>query len=292
MRHPLGALAAALVAAGCAVTEPETEGPPRKETLVGVTESNRLVRFNGGQPQRVSVVGAITGLQAGESVVGIDYRVSRGVLFALGSSGRLYTVDAKTARATAVGSGPLAIALAGAHFGFDFNPAVDRIRIVSDTGQNFRGHPDTGAAVDSDPNAAGVQGDGKLAYAAGDANAGKAPRVVAAGYTYNKQNEKITTNFAIDAATGALVTQGTREGATPAVSPNTGQLLTVGALGIGAFERASFDISDVNNAAYLAADVDGRRGTRLHAVDLATGRATFIGTVGGGERLRGIAIEP
>jgi hypothetical protein len=289
MRFPL--LIAAVLAAGCAATESEVEGPPRKETLVGVTESGKLVRFNGGQPQRATVIGAVTGMQAGESMVGIDYRVARGVLFALGSTGRVYTIDATTAKATVVGAAPLAIALSGTEFGFDFNPAVDRIRIVSDTGQNFRGHPDTGAAVDSDPNTPGVQGDGKLAYASGDANAGKSPRVVAAGYTYNKQNEKITTNFAIDAATGSLVMQGSREGATPAVSPNTGQLFTVGSLGIDAFSRASFDISDVNNAAYLAADVDGRRGTALYSVDLATGKASFIGTVGG-ERLRGVAIEP
>jgi hypothetical protein len=291
MRQILTLLAAALAAAGCAMTEQETEGPPRKETLVGVTEGNQLVRFNGGQPQKVTVVGAVKGLQAGETLVGIDYRVARGVLFALGSTGRVYTIDAKTAEAKAVGSAPLAIALSGSEFGFDFNPAADRIRIVSDSGQNFRGHPDTGAAVDSDANAPGVQPDPALAFAASDANAGKKPRVVAAGYTYNKQNEKITTNYAIEAGTGSLVMQGTKEGVTPAVSPNTGQLFTVGALGIGSFSRAHFDISDVNNAAYLGAEVEGRRGTRIYSVDLASGKATFIGTVGGG-KLRGLAIEP
>jgi hypothetical protein len=291
MRLRLSALALCIATAGCAMTEQEVEGPARKETLVGLTEGNQLVRFNAGQPQKVTVVGAVKGLQSGESIVGIDYRVARGVLFALGSTGRLYTLDARTAQATAVGAAPLAVALSGSEFGFDFNPAVDRIRIVSDSGQNFRGHPDTGAAVDADANAPGVQGDGKLAYASADTNAGKAPRVVAAGYTYNKQNEKITTNYAIDAATGSLVMQGSKEGATPSVSPNTGQLFTVGALGIGSFSRAGFDISDVNNAAYLGADVEGRRGTRIYSVDLASGKATFIGTVGG-ERLRGLAIEP
>lgn len=278
--------------AGCAALEPEMEGPPRKETLVGLTESNKLVRFNGGQPQRVTAIGAVRGLQTGENLVGIDYRVSRGVLFGLGSTGRIYTIDAKTAEAKAVGTAAMSIALDGSEFGFDFNPTVDRIRIVSDKGQNFRAHPDTGGAVDADANRDGVQPDGTLAYAAGDPSAGTKPRVVGAGYTYNKQNEKVTTNFAIDAATGSLVTQGTREGATPAVSPNTGQLFTVGKLGVGKFDRASFDIADVNNAAYLALDLDGRDATRLYSVDLAKGTATFIGTVGGGERLRGIAIEP
>ena len=284
-------IAAALAASACATLEVEPVGPARKETIVGITAGHQLVRFNAGQPQKVTVIGAVRGLPAGERLVGIDYRVSRGVLFALGSSGRLYTLDAKTAEAKALGPGPLAVPLQGDDFGFDFNPAVDRIRIVSDAGQNFRGHPDTGAAVDANPNADGVQPDATLAYAAGDVNANAKPRVVGAGYTYNKQNEKITTNFAIDAATGSLVTQGSREGATPAVSPNTGQLFTVGNLGLGRFYRASFDIADVSNAAYLAVDLAQRAGTRIYSVDLATGKAAFIGTVGG-DRLRGIAIEP
>lgn len=259
--------------------------------MVGVTEGGSLVRFNAGQPQKVAVVGPVKGLQAGEHLVGIDFRVNRGVLFGLGSSGRIYTIDARSAEAKAVGGAPLAIPLSGTEFGFDFNPTVDRIRIVSDTGQNLRAHPDTGAAVDGNPNQDGVQADGRLAFAAGDPNAGKSPRVVGAGYTYNKQNDRITTNFAIDAATGSLVMQGSREGATPSVSPNTGQLFTVGSLGVAAFSRASFDISDVNNAAFAAINHDGAARTRFYLVDLASGKATFIGTVGG-DRLRGVAIEP
>jgi DNA-binding beta-propeller fold protein YncE len=281
-----------ILLAACAMgPEREVEGPPRKENIVAVTEGGSLVRFNAGQPQKVTTIGAVKGLQADENLMGIDYRVSRGVLFGLGSSGRIYTIDAKTAEAKAVGTARLAIPLAGGEFGFDFNPAVDRIRIVSNSGQNMRAHPDTGASVDGNPNQEGVQPDGPLAYAAGDRNAGTVPRVVGAGYTYNKQNDKITTNYAIDAATGSLVMQGSKEGATPAVSPNTGQLFTVGSLGVAPFGRASFDISDVSNAAFVAINHDGAASTRFYLVDLESGKATFIGTVGGG-RLRGVAIEP
>jgi hypothetical protein len=281
-----------LLLAACAMgPEREAEGPPRKESIVALTEAGSLVRFNAGQPQKVTAIGAVKGLQAGENLVGIDYRVNRGVLFGLGSTGRIYTIDAKTAEAKPVGTAPLAIALNGDEFGFDFNPAVDRIRIVSNSGQNFRGHPDTGAAVDGNANQDGVQPDTPLAYAPTDRSAGTTPRVVAAGYTYNKQNEKITTNYAIDAARGALVMQGSKEGATPAVSPNTGQLFTVGSLGVAPFARASFDIADVNNAAFAAINHDGAARTRFYLVDLDSGKATFIGTVGG-ERLRGMAIEP
>jgi len=287
------ALVPLLLAGACGlVEEREVEGPPRKETMVGVTEGGNLVRFNAGQPQKVTAVGAVKGMQPGENLMGIDYRVNRGILFGLGSTGRLYTIDAKTAEARVIGTAPLAVPLSGGEFGFDFNPTVDRIRIVSNSGQSLRAHPDTGAAVDGNPNQDGVQGDGALAFAASDRNAGKQARVVGAGYTYNKQNVKITTNYAIEAGTGTLVTQGTKEGVTPAVSPNTGQLFTVGSLGVGPFARASFDIADVNNAAFAAVNHDGAARTRFYLVDLGSGKATFIGTVGGAERLRGVAIEP
>ena len=41
--------------------------------------------------------------------------------------------------------------LAGSDFGFDFNPTVDRIRLISDADQNLRLNPMTGgvAATDS-----------------------------------------------------------------------------------------------------------------------------------------------
>jgi len=215
---------ASVLAAGCATPDREAEGPLRKETIVAVTERGVLLRFNAGQPQKVTTIGTIKGLGANERMTGIDYRVARGVLFGLASSGRLYTINTQSAQATPVGAAPLAIALAGGEFGFDFNPVVDRIRIVSNTGQNMRAHPDTGASVDGNPSLDGMQPDGALAYATGDKNAGHSPRVVGAGYTYNPQNDKITTNYALDATTGSLVMQGSKEGATPAVSPNTGQL--------------------------------------------------------------------
>jgi hypothetical protein len=37
--------------------------------------------------------------------------------------------------------------LAGTSFGFDFNPTVDRIRLVSDSGQNLRLNPNSGAGA-------------------------------------------------------------------------------------------------------------------------------------------------
>jgi len=282
-------LAAAGLLAACATSEPV--GTPAPEHLWVLTADHQLVRVNAGQPTRVLERRAVTGLPAGDSLIGIDYRVSRGVLFTLTASGRLYTLNTATGALAPVGGAPSAVPLRGSAFGFDFNPAADRIRVVSDQGQNLRLHPDTGGTVDGDANTPGVQGDPDLTYAAGDAGAGKVPQVVAAGYTYNKQNDKITTNYAIDRALGTLVMQGSREGVEPVVSPNTGRLTTVGALGTGPLRDASLDISDVRNAALAAlTPADGR--TRLYRVDLASGRATAVGTLLGGAAIRGIAIEP
>ena len=272
------ATGAALLAlgAGCA-TPPEPVGPLRPETVYAVTDQAELIRFNAGQPQRVLQRLPLQGLPAGDRLVGIDFRVARGVLYALSASGRLYTLDTASARLSAVGSGA-PVALSGQRFGFDFNPVADRLRVVSDSGQNLRLHPDTGAVVAVDP---------PLAWAV----AGGAPlRVAGAAYTYNKRDDKLTTNFAIELDTGMLVRQGSAEGAQPVVSPNTGQVAQVGALGTGALEDAAFDIADTDNTALAALRSGGR--TRLHLVDLATGRATLLGTVADGRAVWGMAIAP
>jgi hypothetical protein len=270
----------------------ETPGALRKETVFAVTGAMDLVQFNAGQPQRVLQRIRVTGLAAGERLLGIDYRVARGVLYALASSGRLYTLDTATGVLRPVGGAPSALPLAGALFGVDFNPAADRIRVVSDSGQSLRLHPDTGAAIDGNPALDGLQGDAALAYARGDVHAGAMPAVVAAAYTYNKKDEKLTTNFAIDRRRGTLAMQGSAEGATPVVSPNTGSLTTVGPLGLGELVDAAFDIADLSGAAFVAVRTAAEPRTRLHLVDLATGQARLIGTVGDGAPLLGLAVEP
>jgi hypothetical protein len=144
----------------------------------------------------------------------------------------------------------------------------------------LRLHPDTGAVAATDP---------ALQLPASPPGAATV-RVAGAGYTYNKRDDKLTTNYAIDIANGWLLTQGSREGVQPVVSPNTGRLALVGELGTGALDDASLDIADTNNAALAALRRGGR--TRLYAVDLDTGRATLLGTVGDGQALWGLAIAP
>lgn len=275
LRLPVAALAAALLA-GCAVFG-EPEGPPRPETVWAVTETAELLQFNAGQPRRVLRRLPLQGLAEGDRLVGIDFRVARGVLYALSRQGRLYTLDTRTGRLSAVADAA-PVVLQGERFGFDFNPAADRIRVVSDAGQNLRLHPDTGAVAATDP---------ALHWAVPGL---AVPLVAAAGYTYHQTDDRLTTNYAIELRSGTLLMQGSREGVQPVVSPNTGQLRAVGGLGTGPLEDAALDIADIGNTALAALRSGGR--TRLHLLDLGSGRATPLGTVGDGGALWGLAIEP
>jgi hypothetical protein len=275
--------AATLLGCASAPAPDALEKPLRKETLQVLTEDMEIITVNAGQPERVLKRVFVAGLPSDEVLIGMDYRISKGVLFSLSRRGILYTLDSDTGVAKAVSTAPLYPALVGNAFGFDFNPVADRIRVVSDRGQNLRLHPDTGvvAAVDAD-----------LAYTPGDPQGINKPELVAAAYTYNKKNDKLTTNYAIDKRLGMLVTQGSVEGVTPVVSPNTGVLRTVGSLELGPLVDASFDIADVTGVGFAAVRSVANSMTRLVLINLQTGKAQVLGTLGDGTPAVGIAVEP
>ncbi len=300
----LPALAASLLA-GCASLPPEAPGPLRTEQLYALTQDMVLIRINASQPSRELSRQPLSGLAAGDTLVGIDYRVARGVLYGLSRAGRVYTIAPESGQLTQVGPPQVLPQLAGERFGFDFNPAVDRMRIVSDSGANLRMHPDTGAQIDGNAAQEGVQADKALHYAEGDSLAGQQPVILAAAYTYNARNDKITTLYTIDALRGTLAMQGSKEGEQPFVSPDGGQLRTVGSLGLsadvlgiqpggvgyGALQAASLDISDVKNTAFLAAR-QKLGASQLYEVNLQTGKATRLGRIAQGQPLAGLAIIP
>jgi hypothetical protein len=259
---------------------------------IGTATSNlgqTLYVFNAQRPGTASRNIRVTGLPSGVRLLGIDYRPANRALYGLGSNANLYILDASSGVARAVGTGfgnQVAIDTSD-EYGFDFNPVPDRIRVVSDAGQNYRLNPNTGAAVDSDTSATGFQRDGDLQFDSSDTNSGDGPNVVAAAYTNSVAGATTTTNYAIEAGNDVLVTQGTRAGVTPSVSPNTGRLYTVGSLGVT--DITSFDIGR-NNVALAASN------TTLYQINLATGAATRIGgfTVAGtpGAAIVGLALVP
>ncbi|TAL20841.1 MAG: DUF4394 domain-containing protein, partial [Frankiales bacterium] len=236
-------------------------------TAYGLTTANEIVTFSVSSPGTVSAARAVTGLQAGEDLVGIDMRPATGELYAVGSTSRLYVIDPATGVATQRG-GVLTTALSGTAFGVDVNPTVDRIRVVSNTGQNLRINPTTGETLVDTP----------LAYSATDPGAGTTPRVAAAGYINSTSTNGVgaggtTALFDVDTARDALVQQN------PA---NTGTLSTIGVLGVAVSDTATvgIDIAGAGNAAFAVFTVDGSSAPALYRVSLTTGAATSLGALG------------
>jgi hypothetical protein len=258
----LGALAAAAPASAA-------------ETVYGLTNGDSLVTFSSSRPGTVSSPQAITGQGSGESFVGIDVRPATGQLYGVtrsGQSGRLYRIDPVTARATPITTQPFT--LTGVDFGVDFNPVPDRVRIVSDTGQNLRLNPSTGNAPTADTS---------LAFATGDANAGETPMVGAAAYTNPVPGNPTPTSgpadtllYDLEAGNDVLVTQD---------PPNNGTLNTRAPLGIDISTLGGFDIGPAGNLALASATPAGAMRPRLYSINLGAGSAgpaaRDIGAIGG-----------
>lgn len=251
-------------------------GAANAELLFGITESNRLISFDSLSAGTLASNFAITGLASGERLLGLDLRPATGELYAVSSNSVLYKISFSGV-ATAVGPAftPL---VNGMDFGFDFNPTVDRIRLTSDAEQNLRLNPITGGVAATD---------GTLIYAAGDPNFGMNPNIVASAYTNNFAGATTTTLYNIDSATDTLVIQN---------PPNNGTLNTVGSLGINTIGLTGFDISGVTGIGYAVLTSPGTnvQASNLFTINLATGNAQFIGTVGGtsADRLVGLTAVP
>ncbi|MGH7130710.1 MAG: DUF4394 domain-containing protein [Phycisphaerales bacterium] len=257
-------------------------GTAGAELVYGVTQGQSLVTWQSGAPGTILSGVAIMGLQPNETVHGIDFRPATGELFALGSFNRFYTINPVSGQATQVGS-PFALALNGSQFGFDFNPTVDRIRVVSDARQNLRLNPITGAVVDGDTVTPGLQPDGMLAYAAGDPGAASGtPDIIHAAYTNSFAGATTTTLYVIDAGRDVLCMQ----------NANVGTLTSVGFLGTDITDFGGFDISGATGIAYLSIRDSQLGRSTFWTVNLSTGAASMVGEVGGGAIITAISVVP
>jgi Domain of unknown function (DUF4394) len=228
--------------------------------LVATTSQNQLLRFNARNPDRIKDVQAITGLPAGVTLRGIDFRPKTGDLYGVGSDSVVYRVNPYTGIAIAEGPA-FTPALNGKAFGVDFNPVVDKIRVVSDARQNLRLNVDEGTVLMQDA----------------DLNPGM-PQVVAAGYensSFSFTQPTATTLHVVDAASDTLFTQN---------PPNNGTLTNPRKLRLDVGLNAGFDIAGDDNMGFLS-NARSSRGTELYTVDLPTGKTRSLGRIGGGKRL-------
>jgi hypothetical protein len=253
-------------------------GHAAAEMLTGLTSTGTLVTFDSATSGTIGSSVAITGLQAGETLLGIDRRPANGLLYGLGSSSRLYTINTTTGVATSVSAVPFAPVLSGTAFGFDFNPVPDRLRVVSTDTSDFRLNPNDGMLAGTDT---------PLSYAAGDPGAGLTPRVVGAAYTNNVDGTAVTTLFGIDANRDVLVRQGGPDGVP---SPNGGVLSTIGAgLGFNTADLVGFDVSGTTGVAFASLTPPTGGSSQLFTINLTTGAATLDGTIGPGVTLTDLA---
>ncbi len=234
-------------------------------------DGSTLVRFDSATPGSVATVGAVSG--ATTRLDGLDFRPANGLLYGYSSTtSGIYTVNPATGATALVATSSAPVG--AATLGIDFNPVPDRLRVVTDAGDNRRINLAGGAAVT----------DGALVYAAGDVNAGATPRVADVAYTNNDNNPATGTQlFYIDYVLNTLVTTS---------NPNAGELSTVGALGVDTDENLGFDILTSAagvNSAFATLRVGGVQG--FYGINLATGAATLVGNLNTGA-LNGLAVAP
>ena len=248
--------------------------PAEAGDTVVLTAANKLLSFNIDNSANLRTGVTITGMQAGENMVGIDYRPADGQLYGVGSTGRIYTINATTGAATqksalsadATDTSAPFTAMSGTEFGVDFNPVADRLRVVSNTGQSLRINVDTGATTTD-----------------GNINGGAATTALAAAaYTNSFAGTGTTTLYVLDGATGTLYTQN---------PPNAGTLATPVTLGVTATSVGGFDIDARNNKGYAVMTVAGVRGIYASNLGATAGAATLVNPIAAMEDVRGITIR-
>jgi hypothetical protein len=236
--------------------------------VFGLTNDGRLVRFRVSVPHFAKNIGYVSGLESPDTaLVCIDFRVQDGQLYGVGNGNGVYTINTNNAQATFVNS--LTVPLAGKFFGCDFNPAADRLRVISDTGQNLRHNVNAGGTTiaDSTLNYPPVPPATTPTTALG---------VTGAAYTNNDLDPNTaTTLFDIDSTLDQVVIQS---------PPNSGSLAATGKLGRDTDSRVGCDIASrlvkgvtKQNRAFASLVVNGKYG--FYMISLLTGQASFLGNL-------------
>ena len=230
------------------------------ERIFGLTTGNSIVTFDSNNLGVTLTSGTIAGL-GGDTLVGLDQRPATRTLYSVGTSGTVYLIskNASGRDYTAIAKG-VATTPTGAGFGLDFNPVPDRIRVISNTDQNLRINPMTGATTV----------DGAI-----NSNIGNVD-IVGAAYTNSRFGATSTRLYALDATNDTLLRS---------TAPNAGTYVNTNLAGM-TFGPFGFEISVSNNFGF---DISGGTGAaffqqldQFGTVNLTTGQATLLGTIGAG----------
>jgi hypothetical protein len=237
--------------------------------LVGLNSQGQLARIDTG-----NIAGAmntdITGLMAGDRLVGIDTRPKDGKIYGVSLSSQLYTIDEMTGAASWVAALSAPVIQANLGYGIDFNPVADfgsgaSLRLVSSAGDNFAINAATGAV-------------GNLA------------NKIATGYTGVAYTNATLIPAAAPASTALYYIDASNDMLAMAPSAfNTPAITAVGALGVDVLKANGFEIL-ANGQAYAALNMDDASlTTGIYSINLGTGAATLMGTYNG--TLSGLTVS-
>jgi len=247
------------------------EGREVPATIFAVNSAGRLLTFDSSNPSVLIGNLRISGLASNEHITDIDVRPGTGGLYGRSDLGRLYVINTFSGFATGIG---VAVPTSSRNVAIDFDPTSDQLRITGNNTINYAINPNTGQIV-----AAGAN----LAYRAGDFSQGLSPRITGLAYTGGNGIALATTLYGIDHIRNTLVAIGNS-------SANDGQVRTLGSLGFDAVANIGFDIDSSANTGYASLQQVGTAFSRFYIINLNTGTASLVGTIGPNRLIYDIAV--
>ena len=268
-------------------------GPNFRNEPVGAQGLVEISATDGSALNLAPVI--ITGIVAGQTLVGIDYRpATPTVLYALGynaatagANTQLYTLDTGTNALTVVGAAAR-LELGGPtnRIGFDFNPVTDGIRVTSTNRNNYRLSPTGGLAGTDTP----------LAYAGATT-----PAISGVAYTNSFTGAAVTMLYDIDFANNGLLSQQSPPNAGTLINPvpltfNSRPVADITSVGLDIY----FDPNSNANVGYVTEVTlrpNGAYASNTYRLDLASGAATLLGNTVPGSlvvnfEIRDLAVAP
>jgi len=240
----------------------------------GLSSKNELVRYKAGPPAQLVSSIQMVGLTADEHMMAIDFRPSNGRLYGVSDLSMLYLIDPGTGMVKPMSAIPFEPAIKGLTVGFDFDPIVDQIRLVTDLDQNMRLDPDLGKVISIDND---------LVPAESSINAIAYSRLFNPSRTFPL--------YDIDVTSGKLFKQ----------EPNSGKLEFIGLLGLVINGEGGFDIGANATSGLAVLYGHSRLGgvvngdnlltdaCRVYEINLLSGKTLYKGKLD--RNIIGIAIQ-
>jgi hypothetical protein len=222
---------------------------------------------------------ALTGIEADQILIGIDFRPTNNLLYALGYNAsttaentQLYTVSLTNNTVTKVSSAiRLELGVATDRIGFDFDPVADLIRVTSTNRNNYLLNPADGSLAATD---------GRLTYATGSPSE---PQISAVAYSNSYVGGTATTLYALDyrnSLQAELSSMGSLTNPLAAkltVSSGTYSYDQPDAIGLDIY----YDPTAKESIGYLtevtSQRTNGARSSNTYRLNLNTGVATLLG---------------